>query len=61
MTSPLTFNFPDIKSLCAFALPATSLPKSSSERERVTVKGIIQRAYTSARQLPSKASYKTPT
>ena len=36
ITSPLTFNFPAMNSRCAFALPATSLPKSSSERDRVT-------------------------
>jgi hypothetical protein len=30
ITSPLTFNFPDIKSRCAFALPAINFAKSSS-------------------------------
>ena len=36
MTSPLTLSFPDMNSRCALALPETSLPKSSSESERVT-------------------------
>ena len=34
--SPLILSLPPMNSRCAFALPATSLPKSSSERERVT-------------------------
>jgi hypothetical protein len=38
MTSPLTFSLPDMNSLCAFAFPLTSLPKSSSDRDRVTTK-----------------------
>ena len=37
ITSPLTFNFPDMNSLCACVLPPTSLPKSSSDNDRVTV------------------------
>jgi hypothetical protein len=36
ITSPLTFSFPDMKSRWALAFPATSFPKSSSERDRVT-------------------------
>lgn len=36
ITSPLTFNLPLINSFCAFALPATSLPKSASLRTSVT-------------------------
>jgi len=41
MTSPLTFNLPPMNSRCAFALPLTSLPKSSSERDRVTVETVV--------------------
>lgn len=37
ITSPLTFSLPAMKSLCAFALPLTSLPKSSSDNESVTI------------------------
>jgi hypothetical protein len=37
ITSPLTFNFPDMNSLCAFAFPLTNFPKSSSDSDRVTV------------------------
>ena len=36
ITSPLTFSFPDMNSLCAWVFPLTSLPKSSSESESVT-------------------------
>ena len=37
ITSPLTFSFPDMNNLCACVLPLTSLPKSSSESDRVTI------------------------
>jgi hypothetical protein len=50
MTSPLTFNFPDMNNRCAFALPATNLPKSSSERERVTIKQIHQPQILNSRE-----------
>ena len=36
ITSPLTFNLPLMNSFCAFALPATSWPKSLSLRINVT-------------------------
>ena len=36
ITSPLTFSFPDMNSRCAFALPLTSFPKSSSDSVSVT-------------------------
>lgn len=39
MTSPLILSLPDMNSRWALALPATRLPKSDSERERVTVAG----------------------
>lgn len=39
ITSPLTLSFPDMNSRCAFASPATNLPKSSSDSERVTIMG----------------------
>ena len=37
ITSPLTFSFPAMNNRCAFAFPATSLPKSSSDNDRMTV------------------------
>ncbi len=37
ITSPLIFNFPDINSLCACVFPLTSLPKSSSDSDSVTI------------------------
>ncbi len=48
ITSPLTFSFPDINSRCAFALPLTNFPKSSSERESVTVEPNVSKIYESA-------------
>lgn len=36
MTSPLIFNFPAMNSRCACVLPATILPKSSSDSDSVT-------------------------
>ena len=36
ITSPLTFNLPLMNSFCAFAFPATSCPKSLSDRTSVT-------------------------
>ena len=38
MTSPLILSLPPMNSFCAFALPVTSLPKFSSDKERVTGK-----------------------
>lgn len=43
MTSPLIFNFPDMNSRCAWVLPATILPKSSSDNDSVTAAGIRTR------------------
>lgn len=37
ITSPFAFNLPPINSLCAFALPSISFPKSTSLRLSVTV------------------------
>jgi hypothetical protein len=37
ITSPFTLSFPDMKSFCAFAFPAINLPKSGSERIKVTM------------------------
>jgi hypothetical protein len=51
ITSPLTFSFPPMNSLCAFALPLTSLPKSSSESDRVTVFQKSQPLICAERQL----------
>lgn len=40
MTSPLIFSFPDMNSRWACVLPATILPKSSSDNDSVTAAGI---------------------
>ncbi len=37
MTSPFIFSFPDMNSRCACVFPLTSLPKSSSDSDKVTI------------------------
>jgi len=37
MTSPVSFSLPAMNNRCAWVLPLVSLPKSSSDNERVTI------------------------
>lgn len=37
MTSPVIFSLPAMNNRCAWVLPLVSLPKSSSDNDRVTI------------------------